>query len=95
MRRSSIIASTFFLSHTSASSLFSTAITRLLGASVAIASASAPEPDPRSTTLTGAGKLEICVSTAPTNNSLSGLGTNTPGPTFNSRFLKYAMPVMY
>ena len=82
------MASTFFFNHTSASSLFSTAITRLFAASVAIARARAPEPEPRSITLTGAGRLAMCVKTAPTSNSLSGLGTKTPGPTFNSRFRK-------
>ena len=78
-----------------ASALFSTAITRAFSASVAIASESAPEPAPRSTTLTIPSMLEICCSTASTNSSLSGRGTNTPGPTSISRRRNGAVPVRY
>ncbi len=46
---------TFFFNHTNASGDFSTAITRALGASVAMAKESAPEPAPKSITLAGAG----------------------------------------
>jgi hypothetical protein len=56
-RTFSAMTDTFFLSQKIASGEFSTAMTRVLGASVAIAQASAPEPDPKSMTLTGAGKF--------------------------------------
>ena len=74
-----------------ASGLFSTAITLDFGASVAIARAKAPDPAPKSITLISPARSErfsICVSTASTNNSDSGLGTNTPGPTSISWRLK-------
>ena len=91
-RTFSEIFATFFFSQVIASSLFSTAMTRERGASVAIASASAPEPEPKSITeispSTVSSKLAMWVSTASTNSSLSGRGTNTPGPTSISKCLK-------
>ena len=91
-RTFSEIFATFFFSHSVASGLFSTAMTLVLGASVAIASASAPEPDPRSITeispVTFSSKFLTCVSMASTSSSLSGRGTNTPGPTSISRCRK-------
>ncbi|CAB4951088.1 unannotated protein [freshwater metagenome] len=49
-RTFSEIFATFFFNHAIASTLFSTAITRERGASVAMASDSAPEPAPKSIT---------------------------------------------
>ena len=94
-RTFSAITETFFFNQTKASGLFSTAITRVVGASVAIASDSAPEPAPRSITLTGAGRFSICCNTASTNNSDSGRGTKTPGPTSMFKYLNPATPVRY
>ncbi|CAB4534406.1 unannotated protein [freshwater metagenome] len=85
----------FFLSQNIASGDFSTAITRDVGASVAIANESAPEPAPKSMTLTGEGKFAMWLSTACTKSSDSGRGTRTPGPTSISKYRKGATPVRY
>ena len=73
----------------------STACTVALGTSWAIDSAMAPDPVPRSTTTGSATFMARSRSIAqPVITSVSGRGTNTPGPTSSSRYLKYAWPVM-
>ena len=64
----------------------STACTRARGTSWAIESAIAPEPVPRSTTTGSATSISRSRSMAqPVITSVSGRGTNTPGPTLSSR----------
>ena len=55
----------------------------------------APEPAPKSITETGPGKLAMCFKTSSTSPSVSGRGTNTPGPTTRFKLRKPAVPVMY
>src|SRR5215467_8065210 len=60
-----------------------------------MASAIAPDPVPRSATTGSATSISVSRSIAhPVMTSVSGLGTNTPGPTSSSRYLKNAVPVM-
>ena len=73
--------------HSPAASPSSTACTSAAGTSVATASATAPEPVQRSTT-TGARPASSTAWAAstpqPASSSVSGRGTNTPGPTASS-----------
>jgi len=69
-----------------ASGSASTACTRARGTSWAIASAIAPDPVPRSATTGSATSMSRSLAMAqPVINSVSGRGTNTPGPTSSSR----------
>jgi hypothetical protein len=64
----------------------STACTVALGTSWAMDSAIAPEPVPRSTATGSATFIALSLSIAqPVITSVSGRGTNTPGPTSSSR----------
>lgn len=79
----------FFRVHTRASSESSTACTVERGTSWASASAMAPEPLHRSTTSGSTTSIARTASIAqPTTDSVSGRGTNTPGPTWSSRYRK-------
>src|SRR3954471_18613444 len=75
-----------------ADSSSSTACTRAAGTSSATALAIAPEPVPRSTT-TGSADPAACSTAQPARSSVSGRGTNTPGPTSRSTWRKCATPV--
>src|SRR5262249_33158395 len=55
----------------------------------------APEPVPKSTTTGSATSISVSRSIAqPVMTSVSGRGTNTPGPTSSSTYLKQAVPMM-
>ena len=72
--------------HCRASGSASTACTRARGTSCAIASAIAALPVPRSATTGSATSMSLSSSIAqPVMTSVSGRGTNTPGPTSSSR----------
>ena len=76
----------FRSAHDLASGSPSTACTVALGTSWAIDSAIAPEPVPRSTATGEATFIARSRSiTHPVITSVSGRGTNTPGPTSSSR----------
>src|ERR1700691_1646698 len=73
----------------------STACTLALGTSWAMDRAMAPDPVPRSPAPGSATFMARSRSIAqPVIPSVSGRGTNTPGPTSSSRYRKYAWPVM-
>ncbi|TCN38353.1 hypothetical protein EV644_109138 [Kribbella orskensis] len=82
----------FRRAQTQASGDNSTACTVLSGRSVATAPAIAPEPLQRSTT-SGASTPTSRSRIHPTSTSVSGRGTNTPGPTASSRYRNAAVPV--
>ena len=76
----------------SASGACSTAYTRACGTSCATASAIAPEPLHKSTIMRALSFFAISTP-QPASTSVSGRGTNTPGPTARSRCRNGAVPV--
>ena len=89
------VSSMFLRAQMNASGEFSTAKTRACGTSVAIARAMAPLPVPRSTATGSAlGTARSASMANCTTCSVSGRGTNTPGPTASSRERNGARPVM-
>ena len=79
-RRSTVEPAQLRAAQACAAGSSSTACTSLPGTSVATASAIAPDPVHRSTTR-GRSSPGSAASTASTTTSVSGRGTNTPGPT--------------
>src|SRR5690606_14914578 len=86
-------AAAFRRNQTNAASDRSTATTRAAGHRWAISNASAPLPLARSTTTGSPGSVATSRLAQPASNSVSGRGTNTPGPTANSRCPNPAVPV--